>query len=323
MATEINAGRVAMVPKGEWSASTAYVRLDVVSYHGSSYVCKQDGTGQTPDTATNYWQLLSSGLDPTVDTISAKHYEGSTVTAETSISAAGVISKKASGVTKTFNLPAESGTLATASQVAAKQDTLVSGTNIKTVNGTSMLGSGNIDTSEVLVVNMTETANLAYTADKTIEQIANACDDGKTVVALMVNDDEGASVLPLAQLYLDADVVQFSTTQANTVVTLQWAGDGSAFNRVDHVLQPRLVSGTNIKTVNSTSLLGSGNVSVNGVTNVSAPATADGTWTMTLDNGDNITMDLNHVHPQYLKYELVSSLPASPDSNTLYLIAES
>jgi hypothetical protein len=32
----------------------------------------------------------------------------------------------------------------TASQVSAKQDTLVSGTNIKTINGTSLLGSGNI-----------------------------------------------------------------------------------------------------------------------------------------------------------------------------------
>jgi len=32
----------------------------------------------------------------------------------------------------------------TASQVAAKQDTLVSGTNIKTINGTSLLGPGNI-----------------------------------------------------------------------------------------------------------------------------------------------------------------------------------
>ena len=34
----------------------------------------------------------------------------------------------------------------TASQVAAKQDTLVSGTNIKTINGTSVLGSGDIVT---------------------------------------------------------------------------------------------------------------------------------------------------------------------------------
>lgn len=128
MATVINAGRVAMVPKGEWSASTAYVRLDVVSYHGSSYVCKQDGTGQTPDTATNYWQLLSSGLDPTVDTISAKHYDGSTVTAETSISASGVISKTASGVTKTYDLPAESGTIALTSDIAGARPMRVTAT---------------------------------------------------------------------------------------------------------------------------------------------------------------------------------------------------
>ena len=33
---------------------------------------------------------------------------------------------------------------ATKTEVAAKQDTLVSGTNIKTINGTSLLGSGNI-----------------------------------------------------------------------------------------------------------------------------------------------------------------------------------
>jgi len=36
----------------------------------------------------------------------------------------------------------------TAAQVAAKQDTLVSGTNIKTINGTSVLGSGNIVTPQ-------------------------------------------------------------------------------------------------------------------------------------------------------------------------------
>jgi len=39
----------------------------------------------------------------------------------------------------------------TASQVNAKQDTLVSGTNIKTVNSTSLLGSGNVAVQDVLV----------------------------------------------------------------------------------------------------------------------------------------------------------------------------
>ena len=51
----------------------------------------------------------------------------------------------------------------------------------------------------------------------------------------------------------------------------------------------------------------------------------DGTIVITLTNGDSITVDLNHVHPAYLKYELLedeSDLPVSPDEDTLYLIPE-
>lgn len=62
MATVINAGRVAMVPKGEWSATTAYTRLDVVLYQGSAWVCIKDGTGQTPADGSTYWQLLAAGI---------------------------------------------------------------------------------------------------------------------------------------------------------------------------------------------------------------------------------------------------------------------
>ena len=50
------------------------------------------------------------------------------------------------GVNFTNNLTQGGVAVPTASQVAAKQDTLVSGTNIKTINGTSVLGSGNIVT---------------------------------------------------------------------------------------------------------------------------------------------------------------------------------
>jgi hypothetical protein len=48
------------------------------------------------------------------------------------------------GVNFTNQLQQGGVAVPTASQVAAKQDTLVSGTNIKTINGTSLLGSGNI-----------------------------------------------------------------------------------------------------------------------------------------------------------------------------------
>lgn len=55
--------------------------------------------------------------------------------------------------------------------LSSKQDTLVSGTNIKTVNNTSLLGSGNIDTSEIFIANGTTTYN----------EISNALLNGKTV----------------------------------------------------------------------------------------------------------------------------------------------
>lgn len=55
----------------------------------------------------------------------------------------------------------------------------------------------------------------------------------------------------------------------------------------------------------------------------SVTSAEDGTIVITLTSGDTITVDLNHVHPQYPKYVLLESesdLPADPDDDTLYLI---
>ena len=52
-----NLGRVAMVSKGEYSSATSYEKLDIVTYEGSSYVCKKDSIGNLPTNA-EYWQLL-------------------------------------------------------------------------------------------------------------------------------------------------------------------------------------------------------------------------------------------------------------------------
>lgn len=87
--------------------------------------------------------------------------------------------------------------------------------------------------------------------------------------------------------------------------------------------QDVLVSGTDIKTINNTSLLGPGNivVQVDGIKNVSTEE--DGKIVFKLQNEDTITVDLNHVHSQYPKYVLLESesdLPADPDDDTLYLI---
>lgn len=53
-----NAGRVLMIPKGDYNAATTYERLDFVYYQGRSYVCKQASTGNAP-TNTTYWQALT------------------------------------------------------------------------------------------------------------------------------------------------------------------------------------------------------------------------------------------------------------------------
>lgn len=54
----------------------------------------------------------------------------------------------------------------------------------------------------------------------------------------------------------------------------------------------------------------------------------DGAVVFTKRNGDTITLDLNHAHPQYIKYELLADEAAynaltTKDSSTLYLIPES
>lgn len=53
-----------MVPRGEYSATTAYKRLDVVTYNGSGWLCKADTTGNAPADGSTYWQLLASKGDP-------------------------------------------------------------------------------------------------------------------------------------------------------------------------------------------------------------------------------------------------------------------
>lgn len=96
--------------------------------------------------------------------------------------------------------------------------------------------------------------------------------------------------------------------------------------------QDILVSGTNIKTINDESILGPGNIEIqgggeDGVGFDDVSTQQDGTIVITLTNGDTITIDLNHQHPQYPKYVYCSSQAAydaivTKESDTLYLILE-
>ena len=91
-------------------------------------------TGLTP--ATTYDALIKVGdngpIDGTLKTLSDGLGNDLPMQASTA------------GVNFTGTLSQSGTAVPTAAEVAAKQDTLVSGTNIKTINSTSILGSGNL-----------------------------------------------------------------------------------------------------------------------------------------------------------------------------------
>lgn len=62
-----NLGRVLLLFKGDYIATTTYTQLDVVYYNGSSYVAKTTTRGNAPDN-TQYWQImaLKGELSPTL-----------------------------------------------------------------------------------------------------------------------------------------------------------------------------------------------------------------------------------------------------------------
>ena len=49
------AGRVAIVPKGDWSADSTYKRLDAVTYNNTLYFAKKDVPAGTATSNTEYW----------------------------------------------------------------------------------------------------------------------------------------------------------------------------------------------------------------------------------------------------------------------------
>ena len=91
--------------------------------------------GLTP--ATTYDALIKTGDNAPIDATLKPLSDGVGTNLPMEVSTAGV----------NFTNQLQQGGVAvpTAAQVAAKQDTLVSGTNIKTINSTSILGSGNIN----------------------------------------------------------------------------------------------------------------------------------------------------------------------------------
>ena len=162
---------------------------------------------------------------------------------------------------------------ATQTALDAKQATLVSGTNIKTVNNTSLLGSGNISISSAVAWGgvtgtLSNQTDLQTALDGKVDE--NTAITGATKTKITY-DSKG-----LVTAGADATTADIADSLNKRYVTdsqLTVIGNTSGTNTGDNATnsqysglatskQDTLVSGTNIKTVNSTSLLGSGNVAV-------------------------------------------------------------
>lgn len=117
-----------------------------------------------------------------------------------------------------------------------KQNVLVSGTNIKTVNSTTLLGSGNLSVGTITGVSA----------------------NGTSVATSGVANIPAASTSKYGVTKLSSSTSSTSTSLAATASAVKAAYD------LANGKQAALVSGTNIKTINGQSLLGSGNITIEG-----------------------------------------------------------
>lgn len=196
-------------------------------------------------------------------------------------------------------------TYATKQQVANKQDQLVSGTNIKTVNGQSLLGNGNIQIEGGGTINCD--SKLSTTSENPVQNkvITNAINGKQDAgdyalkseipdVSTLATKEELAAKLDTATYNVDKPTFALKTeipnisglatktelsgkldtatynsekasfeTKENAAATYQVKGDYATTAQLNSK-QDTLVSGTNIKTINGNSLLGEGDVTIQG-----------------------------------------------------------
>ena len=155
-----------------------------------------------------------------------------------------------------------------------KQDALVSGTSIKTINSTSLLGSGNISVSTFSgsYTDLTNKPSLATVATSgSYSDLSN-----KPTIPTKVSDltnDSGytTNTGTITSVKMNGSTVSSSgEADLGTVLTshqnIKTINSTSLVGTGDVTVQPTLVSGTNIKTINGSSILGSGNLAIGGDT---------------------------------------------------------
>lgn len=153
-------------------------------------------------------------------------------------------------------------------EMATKQDLLVSGTNIKTINSQSLLGEGNIEIESgsnipFLFINSTTHLSGDFAAVK--NAIANKTPFELYYVNILGYGDIAApEVCFVSGENIQATFHFESGTTNHTLVQTTITPTGVTAATSYHSYQEQLVSGTNIKTINGESILGEGNLEISG-----------------------------------------------------------
>ena len=217
--------------------------------------------------------------------------------------------------------------------VGNKQETLVSGTNIKTINNTSILGNGNIDTSELFIATYGTT---------TYADVVSAITNGKKPCCIYTIND--ITYLTTGWVYT-GNVVNFELVDNQSELLLQVSSSGwtiisrgleATSNKVTSISssstdaqypsakllydqlalkQATLNSGTNIKTINGNSILGSGNIVIESGSNIDVDDTLSTTSTNPVQN-KVITTELNKKIEGITSNNVITALGYTPYNST-------
>ena len=151
------------------------------------------------------------------------------------------------------------GDYATTTQLNSKQDTLVSGQNIKTINGQSVIGEGNIYIKEGGTID----SELSTDSENAVQNkvITNALNDKASKTEL---SNVSTSKANKADVYTKQEIDDKFTNAQSQInqVSTDTAANNAEIQTLKTDKQDTLVSGTNIKTINGQSLLGEGNIEI-------------------------------------------------------------
>lgn len=96
----VSAGRILILPQGDWNNSTMYNMLDLVSYNGITWLCKRQCVGITPSVEqAEYWQQFGSAAPIASTSVAGLVMpDGTTITIDSTTGAIAVPIARTNGV---------------------------------------------------------------------------------------------------------------------------------------------------------------------------------------------------------------------------------